>query len=280
MNVLTSLSPAEHAAVLALVNHTEAADGVRPLNDEAMAAVARDGDTHVLIADDAGGVAAVGYAFVSSAFGTAQLVVHPAHRRRGHGRALLDAARTAGGSGIWSFGDLPPARALARSADLTPVRSLLIMERDLQNLPAPAATHDVRLRTFTDADADALLAVNAAAFAHHPEQGAMTRADLEAKQREPWWDPPGIIVASDAAGLVGIHWTKRHDATTGEVYVIGVDPRASGRGIGTLLLDAGLAHLAAVGATRVILYVESDNPAVRLYERTGFATFHTDVLYR
>lgn len=280
MNVLTSLSPAEHAAVLALVNHTEAADGVRPLNDEAMAAVARDGDTHVLIADDAGGVAAVGYAFVSSAFGTAQLVVHPAHRRRGHGRALLDAARTAGGSGIWSFGDLPPARALARSADLTPVRSLLIMERDLQNLPAPAATHDVRLRTFTDADADALLAVNAAAFAHHPEQGAMTRADLEAKQREPWWDPTGIIVATDAEGLVGFHWTKRHDATTGEVYVIGVDPRASGRGIGTLLLDAGLAHLAAVGATRVILYVESDNPAVRLYERTGFATFHTDVLYR
>lgn len=280
MNVLTSLSPAEHAAVLALVNHTEAADGVRPLNDEAMAAVARDGDTHVLIADDAGGVAAVGYAFVSSAFGTAQLVVHPAHRRRGHGRALLDAARTAGGSGIWSFGDLPPARALARSADLTPVRSLLIMERDLQNLPAPTATHDVRLRTFTDADADALLAVNAAAFAHHPEQDAMTRADLEAKQREPWWDPTGIIVATDAEGLVGFHWTKRHDATTGEVYVIGVDPRASGRGIGTLLLDAGLAYLAAVGATRVILYVESDNPAVRLYERTGFATFHTDVLYR
>ncbi len=134
-------------------------------------------------------------------------------------------------------------------------------------------------RAFTDADADALLAVNAAAFADHPEQGTFAAADLRARQAESWWDPAGLIVAEDAAGLVGFHWTKRHDAATGEVYVIGVHPRAHGRGLGGALLDAGLAHLAGAGCERVILYVESDNPAVRLYERAGFRVAHTDVLY-
>ena len=35
------------------------------------------------------------------------------------------------------------------------------------------------------------LRVNAAAFAHHAEQGRMTRADLDARMEEPWFDPRG-----------------------------------------------------------------------------------------
>ena len=46
------------------------------------------------------------------------------------------------------------------------------------------------------------------------------------------------------------------------------------------LLAAGLEHLAATGSTSVHLYVEASNGrAVELYERTGFAVVHRDVLY-
>lgn len=282
MDAETALSPAQRDAVLGLAAQSQATDGVRPLNDEAMLDLTRPGARHWLLRPDGEHAPLIGYAQLSDAFGTAQLAVHPAHRRLGHGRSLLDAALAAGASGAWAFGDLPGARTLAASAGLRAARSLLIMERPLD--PELALGHlperpGLALRPYTEADADALLAVNAAAFAHHPEQGAMTRADLDAKAREPWFDPSGVILAEDAGGVVGFHWTKRHDAATGEVYVIGVHPRANGQGIGTVLLEAGLAHLASAGCTRVILYVESDNPAVRLYERTGFRTFHTDVLY-
>lgn len=268
--------PADRDRIVALVDAVTAADGVRPLNDEAMLALSSDGVRHWLLTD---GDEVVRYAQYAPAFGTAQLAVHPGRRRRGLGRALLADVLAAGATGVWAFGDLPAARALAASAGLRPTRGLLIMERALAPSPAATPPPGVTLRPFADADAPAFLAVNAAAFAHHPEQGAFSAADLAARQAESWWDPAGLIIAVDADGVVGFHWTKRHDAATGEVYVIGVHPRAHGRGLGTVLLDAGLAHLAAAGCTRVILYVEADNPAVRLYERTGFAVAHTDVLY-
>nr|NLI49713.1 mycothiol synthase [Propionibacterium sp.] len=270
------LTEADLAAVNALVAAVTAADGVRPLNDDALHGLRRDTERHRLLRDAAG---LAGYAQLSPAFGTAQICVRPDARGRGLGRRLLDDVLAAGATGVWAFGDLPAARALAAAAGLRAVRGLLIMERPLDAVARPPAPAGVRLRTFTEADADALLAVNAAAFADHPEQGSFSLADLRARQAEPWWEPAGLILAEDAAGVVGFHWTKRHDAATGEVYVIGVHPRAHGRGLGTVLLEAGLAHLAAVGCRRVILYVEADNPAVRLYERTGFRVAHTDVLY-
>lgn len=283
MDAVDTLTADQRDAVLALVEAAAASDGVRPLNDEALLDLGRPGARHWLSAEPSSvGQRLIGYAQLDPAFGTAQLVVHPDHRRLGHGRSLLDAAAAAGATGYWAFGDLPAAQALAGASGLQAGRALLIMERPLGPELATARPREmagVTLRTFLDADTDAFLAVNAAAFEHHPEQGSMSRADFEAKQAEPWWDPAGLIIATDDEGVVGFHWTKRHNEATGEVYVIGVAPRAFGRGIGTILLDAGLAHLAAIGCTRVILYVESDNPAVHLYERTGFRTAHRDALY-
>lgn len=277
------LSAGVQGQVRALVAAATAADGVRPLNDEAMLAIARTTARQWLVPRDVGGPQAgelVGYAQHDPAFGTAQLFVHPEFRRRGIGGALLDAVLADGASGVWAFGDLAGAQALAARAGLVARRRLLIMERPLgadQQRPEPPA--GITLRSFADGDEQEFLAVNAAAFAHHPEQGTFSAADLRARRAEPWWEPAGLIVATDAEGLVGFHWTKRHDASTGEVYVIGVHPRAQGLGLGSVLLDAGLAHLASAGCTRVILYVEADNPAVRLYERQGFQVTHTDTQY-
>ena len=124
--------------------------------------------------------------------------------------------------------------------------------------------------------------MNAAAFAHHPEQGSMDADELAERMAEPWFDPAGLLVAADGDRLLGFHWTKRHSATLGEVYVVGIDPASQGLGLGKVLVDAGLRHLRDGGAEDVLLYVESDNvPAVRLYEGLGFthAQADTHVMY-
>ena len=67
----------------------------------------------------------------------------------------------------------------------------------------------------------------------------------------------------------------------GEVYVVGVDPDAQGRGLGGALTLAGLHHLAARGLDEVILYVEADNAAaVATYRRLLFDVDALDVSYR
>jgi mycothiol synthase len=84
--------------------------------------------------------------------------------------------------------------------------------------------------------------------------------------------------------LVGFHWTKVHTDDLGEVYIVGVDPAAQGRGLGATLTLAGLHYLAerlsASSQPTVMLYVEADNSAaVKTYERLGFTVFSVDAAY-
>ena len=112
------------------------------------------------------------------------------------------------------------------------------------------------------------------------EEATLALARDDARQHEDWWEPEGLILATQGASLLGFHWTKRHDADTGEVYVLGVSPQEAGRGLGKVLLQAGLARLARGGATRVILYVDAGNDAaVALYRKAGFQVEHTDTLF-
>jgi mycothiol synthase len=57
----------------------------------------------------------------------------------------------------------------------------------------------------------------------------------------------------------------------GELYVIGVDPAESGRGIGRAVCTEGLIYLKEKGIKQSILYVDDDNEAGKgLYESLGF----------
>ncbi len=182
---------------------------------------------------------------------------------------------------VWSHGKRSPVAAAAMARGYTKHRVLWQLRRPLSDVPAGPLPEGVRLRAFVPGqDEDAWLAVNAAAFADHAEQGRWTRADLEAREREPWFDPSGFLLAFRDDMLLGFHWTKVHRTGIGEVYVLGVAPQARGLRLGTALLNAGLAYLIGRGVPEVMLYVdESNSAAMRMYERSGFAPYDVDAQY-
>jgi ribosomal protein S18 acetylase RimI-like enzyme len=59
-------------------------------------------------------------------------------------------------------------------------------------------------------------------------------------------------------------------ADTLELVYLGLTPAARGRGLGDVMMRRALASVAADGATRLSLAVDSDNvPALKLYYRHG-----------
>jgi len=283
------LGPDDAAAVNALVAEATEHDGFAPLNEQALLHLRHpqpEAVWHLL--GHAGGQLA-GYAHLDESVRgpvQAECVVAPAYRRRGWGRTLVTAALELTAPRpvqLWSHGDSPGAARLAESLGFTRIRELWQMRRPLDaTLPTLPAGDGVRIRPFRPGEDDAAwLALNARAFADHPEQGAMTPADLGRRLSEPWFDPDGFFLAELDGRMVGFHWTKVHDNGIGEVYVLGTDPAAQGRGLGRLLTLTGLHHLRRLGLDCVLLYVESDNTAaVAVYQRLGFAVVATDALYR
>jgi mycothiol synthase len=276
------LSPAEAADVLTLAAAADGADGVRPLSEDGVLGLRGSGRTHLLAY---AGDTLAGYAYLDGTSG--ELVVHPKHRLRGHGTALL-AAVGPGARQFWAHGDEPAARAFAEKHGFARSRVLWQMRRALADLPEIPLPEGVTVRTFVPgADDEAWLGVNSRAFAHHPEQGRWTADDLRLRFDEPWFDPAGFLLAVDPADdrLLGFHWTKVHPAAgdepaIGEIYVLGVDPGGHRRGLGAALSVAGLRHLAGLGLSHALLYVdESNQAAVALYRRLGFEIFSTDVMY-
>lgn len=217
-----------------------------------------------------------------------ELVVHPGHRGRGYGRRLGQALLDASGKRlrVWAHGGHPAARHLAQVLGLTLFRELRQLRRPLAglDLPQPALPAGVSVRAFVPgADDTAWLALNARAFAHHPEQGTLTQRDLDDRKAEPWFDPAGFFLAVRGDELVGFHWTKVHGAEQlGEVYVLGVSPDEQGSGLGKALTAIGLRHLEHDRhLPTAMLYVDADNlPAVAVYDRLGFRTHETDLMYR
>lgn len=282
----------ELAKVTALVAAAEAADGVSPLDEQVLLRIKHgddNGSEHLTRWDDG---ELIGYGYLDRSRpgeSVAKLVVHPDHRRHGLGRELVHEMVELAGAGalsLWSHGRHPDAAGLAAAMGFSVVRELWKMRRDLSTpLPEPSLPGDVTVRSFRDGDQEAMLEVNAAAFAAHPEQGAMNLTDLRQRMAESWFDPKGLFLAWRGPTLLGFHWTKVHTTDTtiahGEVYVVGVSPAAQGMGLGKALTLVGLHHLRELGLREVRLYVEGDNaPAIAVYRGIGFEHFETDVLYR
>lgn len=265
-----------------LVARAKVADGQPPFSDQAIVDARRGERQLVAIGDYAA-------ALLKSAAPTeAEFVVDPEVRGHGHGTALIESLLELSPDEllIWAHGDHPAARALAARFGFDAVRRLLQLRAEvapagIEPWDSPGSDAALRISTFRPGtDEDEWIALNARAFAHHPEQGSVTRADLEDLEHEKWFNPQDFLLVKSNDRIIGYCWLKLEDREPGEFYVVGVDPDRQGTGLGRALVAAGLARLARRGIRTAALYVEADNEAgVRLYRSFGFTDHSVDIQY-
>jgi mycothiol synthase len=263
-------------------------DGYDPFNEQARLDVAAGRRTPIVAtawSQDQHG-RAVGAAILGR--GELDLVIDPVFRGKGFGAAAIRGLlpNAPGEVTAWSHGDHPAAHVLAPRFDFVAARTLL----------------QLRLEGIAEADADTgagggesfptfqmgtdeaeWVELNSRIFAFHPEQGSVTIDDLRDREAEEWFEASDFLIARDDEGrMIGYNWLKVEQGNPdGEIYVVGVDSEAAGRGLGRRLMRAGLARLRERGCTVATLYVEADNdPAVRLYRSLGFLEHTVDVQYR
>lgn len=265
----TVLDEPTHDGVIALARLVESEDGAPPLSDHSLARLRSEQVVHLIALE---GDNLLGYAQLD---GDSLEIAGLADAA---GPLLDDAAPAR----VWSHGRRSRLVPVLESRGWHRARELHQLRRPLgEDLEQdPSLPPGVRVRPFSPGRDDAAwLELNAAAFVHHPEQGAMTQTDLDALVAEEWFDADGFLLAErDDGTLVAFHWTKMHGDGLGEVYALGVAPGAQGLGLGGAMLVRGLRHLRTAGCSTVLLYVDGDNPgALHLYERDGFTRYDLDV---
>lgn len=290
----------EVVAVKGLLDSASSADGHAALDEHAWLDLVQGGREGFagLVAWEEGHDHPVGYAQVSRGSNSwaLEFVVDPHHRVPGNtvGVDLVaEATRviaTEGGGHVhlWVNQPRPEHDRIAASVGLRPGRALYQMRRPLpvedSLRPARGEAGSLETRAFRPGhDEQAWLEVNNRAFAWHREQGGWDLSTIALREREPWFDPSGFLLHEREGRLAGFCWTKVHSQqhpALGEIYVIAVDPDFAGRGLGRLLVLAGLDHLAGKGLREAMLYVDADNKtAVKLYVDLGFVVNHLDRAY-
>ena len=222
---------------------------------------------------------------------SAALVRLPEARDAPTTTALLDAAAAhAAEHGAqeltsWVFGDDEDEPAFA-AAGFGLDRTLYEMRVPLPLAAHPPRPDGITLRPFEPGRDDAdWLRLNNRAFAGHAEQGGWTEETLQRRIAEPWFDASAFLLALDDRGLAGFNWLKWHaprdkDPALGEIYVIGVDVRTQGTGLGRWLAVEGLQLMHARGAPLGMLFVGAENErALSLYRSLGFVVHRTDRAY-
>jgi ribosomal-protein-alanine N-acetyltransferase len=123
----------------------------------------------------------------------------------------------------------------------------------------------IALRPMTEADLDAVAALEKAVFGREAWSRHMLSGELEQQPASRYYlvaDDDGRIAGY--AGLLGAGWQ-------GDVLTIAVATERWGHGIGSALLEALLAEASRRGCTDVFLEVRTDNSrAQELYRRYDF----------
>jgi mycothiol synthase len=220
------------------------------------------------------------------------IVVDPSARSTELRRELLKAvvahvAAHGGGRAVcWVLGATDTDDVDLRASGFEVARGLYELRVPLPIAEQPKWPEGIEVRDFEPGrDEAAWLSVNNRAFANHAEQGGWIADTLARRMADPWFDPSLFLLAVDAEGLAGFNWCKIHDAhgrdpRLGEIFVIGVDPRTQGTGLGRALAIAGLQRLHDRGVTTGMLFTDADNaPALKLYRSLGFDTHRIDRAY-
>ena len=234
----------------------------------------------VLLAEDDGEV--VGY--WASRFD--DLTVHPDHRRRGHGRRLIEAALARAAERgeteivVYVPVDAAGAVAFARTVGLRHASSLWLFRLSPDHhVPPPEIPADLVMRGWAqDENVDAFVAFATAAWEGHPTPLGLTPELARLVADLPTFDPAGLCIVSRAAAPdVPIAFTKLELRTSddgrplGWIGQVAVLPECRGLGLGRMLLRWGVRFLRERGAVDIELAVEASNDrALGLYRRTGF----------
>jgi ribosomal protein S18 acetylase RimI-like enzyme len=142
----------------------------------------------------------------------------------------------------------------------------------------------IRLRAATDEDLAAVLPRTRALNDH--EGITISDAALEAALRKLLGDPAlgGVWLALDPApigyAIVTFGYDLEFSGRDAYLTELWIDEAARGRGAGTQVLALLDPELRARGVHALHLQVRPDNPAFRLYERTGFVASPRTIMTR
>jgi mycothiol synthase len=221
-------------------------------------------------------------------------VVHPEHRGRGIGSALLDRLEARASDRLRGIpaGILhtavnvsdPAAAALVRSRGFEHVRTFRHLQIDLDGSPgdpgdSPAG---IEIRGIEpERDLRRVHAIFVEAFSQEWGYRVIPFEEWVGLEVEtPSYDPSLWLLATDGdeavGALSGVVWGDR-----GWVGELGVRASWRGRGIASSLLRRAFATFASRGLARVMLNVDSENStgAVRLYEGVGMRTLRAWDVY-
>ncbi len=214
-----------------------------------------------------------------------ELIVHPAHRRQGHGTRLAAAARAharaRGEPKLVLSAPLGSEVAVAFLARLGFAydSSLWLLRLPPETpVPPPAFAADILVRTYRmDEDIPAYAALINTSFVDHPSPLSVSAEMIRHVHGLPGFDPEDIALVAPRAeperpvAFCRCVVAREGGVLSGEISLIGVLPAWRGRGLGRELLRWGVSRLRSLGAADVTLAVEARNElALGLYERTGF----------
>ena len=159
------------------------------------------------------------------------------------------------------------------------MRTILKLHRSLQTeLPDSTHSDSFDIAKFVPSlHKEEWLELNNRIFKNHPDQGNWAMADLENRIKESWFDAGGFYIAVANRKMIGFCWVKiHHDLVNqdpvGEIYVMGVDPTSTVKGIGTALGATALDYMVGKHLNNAMLYVDADNEAgLALYKKLGFS---------
>jgi mycothiol synthase len=280
--------PADARAVEELANRLQGISGLSILSESKWIGV-RKGTAGGFLAETEGRVVAYTAIVRTATPGEAAMEVLFDAPRESLG-PLIDAvivdAHRSGISALrwWVYGQ--DAAPIPAEFDFEPERELLHMARSLPTDEDPHFPPEIEIAAFRPGvDGDLWLEANNAAFAGHPENGALTRTDLADRLAADWFSADGFRMAwaggESGGDLAGFCWTKVHPSGEGEIYIIAVAPGHWGGGLGRQLVLEGMRHLTAEGCDRVFLYTEADNVrGVALYRSLGFQVQETHRSFR
>ncbi|MGD9290392.1 MAG: GNAT family N-acetyltransferase [Desulfobacterales bacterium] len=244
-------------------------------------------DKNLFVAESGGSM--IGYASVFLEPGIQRAIlecmIHPLHRRNGVATELLREishhAREAGSVRMQACitQNNLPAKRLASRLGFQFIRYFQELQLDLDaaQLPDPEPG-EYSIRSLRANEVEILTQLQNRAFADSWGFNPNTADEIAYRINLSSCSPKNILMAYLKNRPIGYCWTRilveenpTADRMKGEIHMLGVDPGFRNKGIGRLVLLAGLAELYRRGVTIVGLTADgADAVALGLYKSVGF----------